>query len=397
MKILHIISGLGVGGAETLLYRLINESHGGDTQHVVVSLSALDLMGDRMRALGVEVRILGMSRGAPQPHLIGRMIRWILEIQPDVVQTWMYHADLLGGVAARVAQAIMKLRDTNAPRLRLVWAIHQTSFPTFRNELRQRLVATCCAWMSAKIPDVIVCCAETARSSHADGGYCVSRMQVVRNGFDIDLFRPRDSARSDLRALLGIEQEALIVGIVGRYHPAKDYANFVAAIGSVSRRLPDCHYIMVGKGLDAENPDLRRLLADVGITEKCHLLGPRDNLHLLLPGFDVFCLSSRSEGFPTVVGEAMACAVPCVVTDVGDTALLVGKSGLIVPAEDASALAAALLSLLVEPEQDRRRRGQTARERIRTHFSIQSTWQNYQRLYAAVQQGDCRCADSPVS
>jgi len=397
MRILHIISGLGVGGAETLLYRLIRESQVDGAEHLVVSLSSLDIMGDRIRALGVEVRVLGMRRGAPQPLLLWRMINWIVAFKPDIVQTWMYHADLFGGIAALVARQILARREKGANRIGLLWAIHQTEFPTVGAGPKLGLVAKCCAMVSAKIPDLIVCCADSAKANHIRGGYCAERMQVIRNGFDIDLFRPLESARTRLRESIGVDEETPIVGIVGRYHAVKDYGNFVAAIGRVHRKLPKCHYVMIGQDLDWNNRALHDLLEEAGVSGACHLLGPRDDLQLLLPGFDVFCLSSRSEGFPTVVGEAMACGVPCVATDVGDTALLVGNLGPIVPRENSEALATGLLSLLTLSTDEQRNLGELARQRIRSLFSIESTWQQYKQAYGAAQKGAWQCAESRVS
>jgi glycosyltransferase involved in cell wall biosynthesis len=394
MKIVHIISGLGVGGAETLLYRLIRASQGIATQHTVISLSSLDVMGDKIRALDSEVRILGMRRGIPQPFLINRMIRWLLDIEPDIVQTWMYHADLFGGTAAYAARKILAWRGGKESRFALLWSIHQAEFPSLKDTPTLGIVANCCALASSKIPDLIVCCAEAAKRSHIRGGYCGDRMEVIHNGFDADLFKPREGARYELRKMLGVEVDIPVVGIVGRYHVAKDYRNFVTAIGRVHRRLPNCHYVMVGKDMDRDNLELRSLLDDAGVSTACHLLGPRDEVHLLIPGFDVFCLSSRSEGLPTVVGEAMACGVPCVVTDVGDTASLVGGAGQVVPREDPEALATGLLSLLLLPTDDRRNLGRLARQRIHSLFSIESTWQHYERAYAAAQKGAWRCAGS---
>jgi glycosyltransferase involved in cell wall biosynthesis len=397
MRILHIISGLGVGGAETLLYRLIRESQGDGTEHMVISLSSFDLMADRIRTAGAEVRILGMLRGAPQPLLIGRMINWIVAFKPDVVQTWMYHADLFGGIAAHAARRILAWREKGSSRFGLLWAIHQTEFPTFSGGPKLGLVAKFCAMVSSRIPDLIVCCAHSAKASHVRGGYCAERMLVIRNGFDTHLFRPLESARISLRQSLGVDEEVPIVGIVGRYHAAKDYGNFVAAIGRVHQQLPKCQYVMIGQDLDRDNRALCDLLDEAGVSGACHLMGPRNDLQLLIPGFDVFCLSSRSEGFPTVVGEAMACGVPCVATDVGDTALLVGNQGRIVPPENPEALASGLLSLLTLSTDEQRSLGALARERIHSLFSIESTWQHYKQAYGAAQKGVWRCAESRAS
>lgn len=394
MKILHIISGLGVGGAETLLYRLIRESQADGTEHMVISLSSFDLMADKIRTAGAKVRILGMLRGAPQPLLIGRMINWIVDFKPDIVHTWMYHADLFGGVAAHAARRILSWRDKEAAPFGLLWAIHQTEFPTIGSGPKLGLVAKLCAIASSRIPDLILCCADSAKASHVRGGYCAERIKVIRNGFDTQSFRPLESARLSLRQSLGASDKVTIVGIVGRYHAAKDYRNFVAAIGRVHQQLPECQYVMIGHDLDRDNLALVDLLDEAGVSDACHLLGPRNDLQFLIPGFDVFCLSSRSEGFPTVVGEAMACGVPCVATDVGDTALLVGNLGRIVPPENPEALANGLVSLLTLSTQERTNLGALARERIHSLFSIESAWGHYKQAYDIALKGASQCAKS---
>lgn len=386
MRIVHIISGLSVGGAEMMLYRMIQSAQKDGTEHTVISLSSVDMIGDRIRSLGVDVRLLGMQRGLPNPFLILKLIQWLVDLRPDIVQTWMYHADLFGGVAACLTRAILKWRMPSGNRLRLVWGVHQTEFPAISNNRKLGAVAKCCALLSSRVPDTIVCCAEAAMRTHIGGGYCMRRMQVIYNGFDVDLFKPGRRDEDPLRKLLSLDMHAPIVGIVGRDDPAKDYGNFVAAVAKVSPQWPGCHFVMIGKGLDENNTALRSLIEQAGVSRVCHLVGPRSDLHDLIPGFDLFCLSSRSEGLPTVVGEAMACGVPCVATDVGDTRLLVGETGRLVKKSDPDALATALLSMLGLPAERRQRLGLLARERIETHFSITASWLQYKRAYTSETQ-----------
>ncbi|MDR5752719.1 MULTISPECIES: glycosyltransferase [unclassified Caballeronia] len=386
MRIVHITSGLSVGGAEMMLYRLIKTSQREGVQHTVISLSSVDMLGDRIRALGVEVKILGMSRSAPNPFLLFKLVQWILAYRPDVVQTWMYHADLFGGIAACMARWIVRWRGVDAKRLTLAWGVHQTEFPPFSANKKLALIAKTCAVLSRYVPDLIVCCAEAAKRTHSAGGYCAPRMQVILNGFDLELFRPQARQRDPLRALLGVAADTPIVGIVGRVDPAKDHENFIAAIGKTSRAFPHCHYVMIGKGLDATNVELTSLIRKAKVADVCHLLGARDDVHRLIPFFDIFCLSSRSEGLPTVVGEAMACGVPCVATDVGDTATLIGATGKLVAKEDADALASGLIALLGLSDEARLELGMKARQRMQTHFSIDTSWRTYESAYERVRR-----------
>jgi glycosyltransferase involved in cell wall biosynthesis len=386
MKIVHVISGLSVGGAEMMLYRLIQASQRDGVEHTVISMSSLDVMGDRIRALGVEVRLLGMSRSVPNPFALVRLVRWLVELRPDVVQTWMYHADLFGGVAARIAQLIAGRNADRRNRFTLAWGVHQTEFPSLRSGGKLALVAKCCARLSSRLPDVIVCCAETARVSHANGGYDDKRMHVIYNGFDLELFRPRSRESDPLRPALKLDPATRVVGIVGRYDPAKDYGNFVSAVAKVSAVLPGCHFVMIGRGLDDGNRELAAMIDRAGIQGVCHLMGARSDVHLAVCAFDIFCLSSRSEGFPTVVGEAMACGVPCVATDVGDTAMLVGNTGRVVPHGNPMALAAGIESLLSLTHEEREQLGAQARARMASNFSIERCWAAYRYVYSTLKR-----------
>jgi glycosyltransferase involved in cell wall biosynthesis len=383
LKIVHIITNLNVGGAEMMLYRLIRESRRAGVQHIVISLSADAALKDRVRELGAEVRVLGMSRGIPNPLLFGVLVAWLARLEPDIVQTWMYHADLLGSAAVGAAGAWRAIAGRRRNRPVLVWGIHHTDLLLTGSSRLTKWIARWCALASSRVPDAIVCCAQAALTSHVGGGYCARRMKVVHNGFDLELFRPSQEARHWLRALLGLGDTVLLVGIMGRFHAVKDYRNFLAAARIVRQRLPGCHFVMTGHGLDSGNRELHLMIDASGIAEACHLLGPRDDPQRFLAGLDVFCLSSKSEGLPTVIGEAMACEVPCAATDVGDTALLIGDTGKVVPPRNPEALANALIAMLELSAQDRAALGERARQRIREHFSMEACWRQYEQIYAS--------------
>ncbi|QIE24805.1 glycosyltransferase [Caballeronia sp. SBC2] len=381
MKIVHVITDLSVGGAETMLVRLISTSRRDGLQHVVISLSSQAPLAERLVALGVEVRVLGMGRGAPSARLFSRLVQWLDELEPDVVQTWMYHADLLGGTATYAAQIMRWLRGAAVRRPALLWGVHHTDLRLTGSSRATRWIARACALMSSRVPDMIVCCAESARSSHRQGGYCPQRMTVIHNGIDLERFRADPVCRETLRRSLGIELNAPLVGIVGRYHPVKDYGTFVAAMRVVLDAMPQCRFVMAGQGLDPGNRELVALLDATQTSYACRLIGPQAEPQTLLAGLDVFCLSSKSEGLPTVIGEAMACEVPCVATDVGDTALLIGATGCVVRPEDPQALGRALIAMLNRSHAERTALGHAARSRINSLFSIEASWRRYEETY----------------
>jgi len=381
VKIVHVITALPADGAEMMLYRLIRASSQAGIQHTVISLSSEDMMAPRLREAGAQVRILGMKRGVPSPAMFARLVTWLDELEPDVVQSWLYHGDLMGGLAVHAANGLRTLLGSGASRPALVWGIHHTDLRSTGSSAITRWVTTACALISSRVPDRIVCCGEAAMNSHVLGGYCARKMIVIPNGFELDVFGPLAGARDALRQSLGIDQHALVVGIVGRYHPVKDYGNFVAAMRIVLQALPHCHFVMAGQGLDPANRELGAMIGATGIGDACHLLGRRDDPQVLLAGLDVFCLSSRSEGLPTVIGEAMACEIPCVATDVGDTARLIGDTGELVPPENPQALARALTAMLTLSGEERAKRGVAARKRIQALFSMEASWRLYEQTY----------------
>jgi glycosyltransferase involved in cell wall biosynthesis len=375
VKILHVIIGLGAGGAEQMMRRLI-ESHRGSSEfhHCVVSLTTPGVLGAALGAAGVDVQALGMRGILSGLITMLRLTRLIRRIQPDVVQTWMYHADLIGGLAARAAgnrHIIWGIRSTDI--------LKGTSYTTF-------VVRRICAPLSRLIPAVIVCAAEASRISHAAIGYDESKMVVIANGFELPEPPRNLEHRSAFRAGQGWCDEEIVVGCIGRFNSYKDHANFVRAAGLLAKRYTSVRFLMIGKGIDLENEKLRELIASTGFADKFKLLGFRQDVWNCLNAMDVFCLSSRSEGFPNVVGEAMSVGLPCVATDVGDIRTLLSDTGVIVPKEDASALCEGLAQIVKMPRALREAMGQRGRNRVIEEFSMARATDRYQAIYRSLSE-----------
>ena len=307
MKILLVIVGLDAGGAEHVLRRLI-ESHRGsfEFQHSVVSLTDLGELGSALVAGGIDVQVMGMRGVTSVPSIMLKLTRLIRQRQPDLVQTWMYHADLLGGVAARAAgnrKVIWGIRSTDM--------IKGTAYSTY-------VIRRICALLSSIVPAIIICAAEASRATHAAIGYQPSKMVVIPNGFELPNTSTLGEQRRQFRTEHGWSEDEFVVGCVGRFNYYKDHANFVKAAGLLTKQYPSARFLMVGKGLDSSNAELRKLIASTGFPDKFTLLGFRDDVFRCVNALDAFCLSSRSEGFPNVLGEAMSIGIPCVATDVGD-------------------------------------------------------------------------------
>lgn len=373
LEVVHIIVGLDVGGAELMLKRLIASfDASGRHHHRVISLTSVGPVGLELQRSGIEVLALGMRSALSFPLVLMRIRRLLKDWQPDVVQTWMYHADLLGGLAARLAGID-----------RVIWGVRTTEVNAGGSSMTN-LVRRLCALCSARVPRFIVCAAEASRRAHVAVGYDERRMQVVPNGFDMQRLVPSADARAALRAELGIGAATAVVGYLGRFHPAKDQRNFVRAAALVAASRSDVRFLLVGRGLDAGNRELMAWITATGCAERFILLGERHDVAACLSAIDVFGLSSLTEGFPNVVGEAMAMGKPCVVTDVGDAAMLVAETGVVVPRADPAALAAGLMQLLELPEEARLARGHRARMRITSSFSMESARERFDAIYRTV-------------
>lgn len=379
IKVLHVITGLNVGGAETMLYKLLSRMDRRSFQAEVVSLTDIGPVGRKIQALGVPVRALGMRRGVPDAARLLRLAGWLRHHPPDVIQTWMYHADLVGGLAAKLAGGIP-----------VAWDVQHANLDPTRNKRSTIWTAHTCAWLSRWLPSAIVCSSEAAQAVHARLGYALGRMVVIPNGFDLDVFRPDPESRLAVRRQLEIPEDSLLIGLVARFHPQKDHYNFVQAAGLLHRAMPEVHFLLCGEGITWENPVLGEWIDDAGVESCCHLLGRREDMPRLTAALDVASSSSFGEGFPNVVGEAMACGVPCVVTDVGDCAAIVGDTGIVVPPRDPTSLASAWHKLLSMGREEGRRSGERARLRVKSKYDLGQITRRYERLYKALLLGESR-------
>jgi glycosyltransferase involved in cell wall biosynthesis len=380
-KILHVITDLSMGGAEMVLYRLLSRLDRSVFDSEVISLMNDQPMGGMIRSLGIPVTALGFRPGVPDLRMVTRLAKIFRDRKPRLVQTWMYHAALTGGLAARFSAWTM----AGSPPV--VWGIHHTVAERAALKPATYAVAKVNALLSRSLPKKIICVAEATRRSHIHLGYDAAKMVVIPNGFDLDAFRPDPQARRDVRRELGIGEETPLVGLCARFHPDKDHHTFFRAAALLHARLPDVHFLLWGKGVDEGNPQIAAWLDEGDLRGVARLLGPRDDSPRLAAALDVAALSSASEAFPTVVGEAMACEIPCAVTDVGDAADIVGETGRVVPPGDPAALAEAWQSLLALPAAERLALGQQARQRILARFDLKQTAAAYARLYRDIIAG----------
>ncbi|WP_286220274.1 glycosyltransferase family 4 protein [Marinobacter apostichopi] len=370
-KVVHIITGLSDGGAEGVLTRLC--LHSKKARHVVISLMDEGKYGPLLERSGVAVHCLSMNPGMPSIARLFRLVRLIRAEQPDAVQTWMYHADLFGGIAARLAGV-----------RRVFWGVRMSSLEQGKSSRLTRWIAHLSALLSRWVPEKIICCANKAVSVHSELGYQSNKLIMIPNGYDLSRFKADPSMGSKVRKELGLGSGVFVMGMVGRFDPLKDHFNLLDALVKVAEREIDFQCLLVGRGLGAENPTLKERIDDLGLQDRVQLLGQRTDIPAVMNALDLHVLSSCSEGFPNVIAEAMACGVPCVSTNVGDALEILGDERAICPAEDSTALAELIITTAHEWQRNPaiwQVRKSTSSQRIEERYSIDNMVSAYEACW----------------
>ena len=372
IRVLHLITDLDVGGAELMLARLVAASED-RLENRVVSLLPPGQVANDIGAAGVLTDSLGARSGADGAASLARLYRQLRSFQPQILQTWLYHADLAGIIAgkfARVPGIVWNIRCATLNR-----QDHPASIP-----MLQRVLAR----MSG-LPSAIVSNSMAGIHAHERLGYRPRRWVLIPNGFDTSRYKPQPEARARLRHELGLGLETPLVGILARAHPMKDHDTFFAAAANVIRLHPQVHFLAAGRGI-RESQAIAGVVARLGLRSNIHLLGERHDGPMILAGLDVAVSASYSEAFPNVVGEAMACGVVPIVTDTGDSAAIVGAAGRVVESRDPAALGRAVCDLIEMGLDARQALGRVARARIVEEYSMSRVAARYVELYGQLSE-----------
>jgi glycosyltransferase involved in cell wall biosynthesis len=365
-KILHIIVGLNSGGAELMLSRLVVGSP--SVEHIIVSLTSVGPIGGDLKKRGIHVYCLNLNK-FNSLYKIFYLVKFIKNTNPNVVQTWMYHSDFIGGLAAKIAGV-----------KKIFWNIRNTEIPQ-KAFSRTGFIIRICALLSGCIPNKIICCAFSALDKHSALGYSRSKMVVIPNGYQ-KTYGEKFDKRHEVRTKLGLSSDVLVIGIVGRYDFLKGYDILITAASLFSKSYQDEFiFLCAGRHIDQNNPELMELLNGSSLKNNFLLMGESSNVEEIYSAMDFYCLPSRSEGFPNVVAEAMLCRLPCVVTDVGDAARIIGKSGIVVESKNAESLATGLLGMAEFSVEKRKELGGLARSRIVENYEIGKIINQYLAVY----------------
>lgn len=372
MKIVHVITGLNDGGAEAVLYRLCTTDRA--NTHVVISLMDEGKYGALLAIAGIQLICINLQQGQMTARGVFSLWRALRKSKADAVQTWMYHSDLVGGVVARLAGV-----------KNICWGIHHSNLAPGTIKNSTRTIAKICAIFSYFIPRKIVSCSRAAAAIHEKLGYASGKFQVIPNGYDISLYDIDAQGREKVRAELNLKTDTVLVGMVARYDPQKDHNNLLEAIAMLAA--DDCNtdfaVVLIGAGMDSENLELQQLIDKHDVRNKIVLLGQRRDIPSLMNALDLHVLSSLGEAFPNVLSEAMACGTPCVTTDVGDAALIVGDSGWVVPPRNSAQLAGALKEAIMAMGNKNTwaHRQSVARNHIVNNFCLEKMVSSYSDLW----------------
>lgn len=352
------------------LLRLLSTMDRNRFQSTVTSMIPAGEVGHRIEKLGIAVRSLSLTRGTFPPSALWRLSQDLRRNRPDILMTWLYHSDLLGILAAKIARVPVT-----------VWNIRASDMDMSRYGKLSGLTLRTCSLLSSW-PNAIVANSESGKAFHARLGYRPRRWEVIRNGVDSNLFRPDDAARERLRSEYAIGPGDTVVGVIARFDPMKDHENLLAAAQIVVRAAPECRFFLAGKGVSDDNPFFAQSLSGTLLSGRIRLFGERDDIPQFMAALDIACSPSCSEAFPNALAEAMSCGIPCVATNVGDSSDILAETGIVVPPRDAEALAQGLLKLIAMDKSGRASLGGAARRRICERFGLERFVRNYESFIA---------------
>ena len=367
MKILHVITGLETGGAERMLVKLVE--HTNETfQHTVLSLGGRGTQSKCLEKLGVDVQVLNLQSPAKSLGSLFRLVRIFRTIDYDLVHGWMYHGNLAAYIGVKLTF-----------KKPVIFSIRQSIRNIYDDKITTRMVIKLNSKLSNSV-DKVIFNSNVSLSQHIKRGFSTDNSFVIPNGFNIQKFNKDKLAGMKIRKEFSINDTDILFGIVGRNDPKKDYMNFLKAAFIVNQKVKNSHFMIIGRDVD-KDVNILNFIVDNGIRDKFTLGSQREDIESIWNAVDIAVSSSRDEGFPNVIGEAMSCGKPCVVTDVGDSSFLVADTGIVVNPNNPKALAGAMIKLATLDRDELYKLGDSARARIVNTFDIKMVSLKYSEMY----------------
>lgn len=375
MKVVHIITGLNNGGAEGVLYRLV--THDQENEHIVISMMDAGKYGPLLEENNIKNYCLRLNRGKISILPLVELKNILKVEEPDIIQTWMSHADLLGGIVSKV------LGHKN-----IIWNIRHSKLTFRASNIKTNAVVLTCMAMSNFIPKKILCCSERTYQDYAGHGYPKKKMTVISNGYEFDKFNTNSDSRKLIRTELGLAKDTNLLGMIARYDPNKNHHGLLRSLKLVKESNDNFKVILVGRDLNDNNNIIKNKIRELGLEEDILLLNQRTDIPAVMNALDIKILSSISgEGFPNVLAEAMACGTLCVATNIGDSSIIIDDYGWVVEADNDKLLANAILEALElkQNSTEWNRMKVLAKKHIIDNFSISLMVEKYNRVWNNVQ------------
>jgi len=369
MRVLHIITSLSTGGAQKALFNVLYGGLANQYENTLISLLDEVDYGKRIQDLGVPVYTLSMKKSLPNLGAIWRLRRIVRYYRPELLQGWMYHGNFVASLVGCLGSG----------KPGVAWNVRQSLYNLSGEKPVTRQVIRMNRFLSMRVNKILYN-SYLSREQHEAFGFTRKQGRVIPNGFDTRRLCPDPEKGRALRYFFGISADDCIVGHVARFHPMKDHARFLRSAVRLLKDYPNIRFVIVGRNVGLDNPALTGIIPEI-MLDRFIFLGEREDVNDIMQTMDIFCQSSWSEAFPNVVGEAMACQIPCVVTNVGDSAEIVGDTGVIVPPRNDEALVQGLLTMLSMTEEDRRSLGEEARSRIENNYDLPRIVEQYTALY----------------
>ena len=372
MKIIHITSGLKNGGAEAILYRVISNQIN-KFQHEVITLTDRGFYGDILIENGIKVKELNLKSIFSLPAAFIKLLFYIKSAKPNVIQTWMYHADVIGGIAAKILGV-----------KKIIWGVHSTFLNPIETKSVTKIMVKTSTYLSYFIPNLIICCSETALNSHKKIGYCQNKLIIINNGVDINYFSPNSIERKLMRKKLNLGDDIFVIGMVARWHPVKDHETLFGAMHFIKNSNFKWKCILVGEGIINNNEKLNLLIDKYCLNEKVICMDSTKDISNIINALDLHILSSSSESFGNVTAEAMSCGIPCIMTDVGEAKNLLSGIGWIVKKNSPMYLADKITKVYQEFQQIEkwRIRKIKCRNKIVKTYNIEEMTRSYANVWS---------------
>ena len=373
IKVAHISTGLETGGAEVQLLRLLTDLDKSKFEMMVISLHKETYLADQIRELGLPVHSLEVKSN---PLNVRKAYSLLKEFNPDVIHGTMYE----GGV---VGTLFNKFLPKKPP---VIWTVHEPLEHYDKEPIRKRLQLR--TWgLISKLPACMMYVSNLNKEQHVDWGFDNQKAIVIPNGVDTDKCSPNKAAGEKIRKELGISQDAFVIGKIARFHRQKNHIGFMHSAAILAKQHSHVEFVLVGTNVDSENEELTSLAKELGISDKVHMLGNREDIPDVVNAFDLATLTSFGEAFPLTLGEAMVSGVPCVATDVGDNDYIIGDTGIITPIDDNEAMAAAwqkMVETALNTPDEYAELGQKARQRTLDNFTLEQQVKQHEDLYTSL-------------